>query len=65
MVTHPHIKLSVEVMYSDNGEVPLSLSVAHSLKEQSDIYINPHVLFPGVTWKIYIGFVCVFPEPAV
>lgn len=62
VVTHPHIKLSVEVVYSDNSEVPLSLSIAHSLKEQSDISINSHVLFPRVMWRIYIGFVFVFQE---
>lgn len=37
MVTHPHIKLSVEVMHSNKGEDVSSLSHTrtHSLKEQS------------------------------
>lgn len=40
VVTHPHIKLSVEVMHSNKGEDVSSLSHTrtHSLKEQSVIF---------------------------
>lgn len=71
VVTHPHIKLSVEVMYSHNSEVPLSLTLTcththtrtHSLKEQSNVFINSHVLSsPESCDKTGISFIFVFQK---
>lgn len=67
MVTHPHIKLSVEVMYSDNSEVPLSLSrtfikgtVRHFHKFSCSVGSSPESCE-----KIDISFVFVLQEQRI